>query len=68
MEAMASKYTAKKIMEEAGVPTIKDILEYQSEEWDYVKNKIGFPILAKAALGGGGKGVKLIKNEDLFFD
>ncbi|MDY6921967.1 MAG: acetyl-CoA carboxylase biotin carboxylase subunit [Pseudomonadota bacterium] len=70
MEAMASKSRAKAIMGEADVPLVpgyhgddqtpERLLEHARE--------IGFPVLLKAALGGGGKGMRLVPQEAEFMD
>ena len=54
---MASKHTANNITEEAGVPTVPRILDYESEEHllELIAEKLGFPVFAKAALGEEGK-------------
>lgn len=56
IRAMGDKILAKKIMEEAGVSTVPGIHENAGE-------KLGFPLLVKAAAGGGGKGMRLIENQ-----
>ncbi|PSW05425.1 acetyl/propionyl/methylcrotonyl-CoA carboxylase subunit alpha [Photobacterium lipolyticum] len=62
INTMGSKSDAKNIMEKANVPLIPgyhgdsnqpDILLQQAE-------KIGYPVLLKAALGGGGKGMRIV--------
>jgi len=64
MEAMGSKTRARQAMERAGVPFVPgtsrglDSLE-QAEE---VAARIGYPIMLKAAAGGGGKGMRLVEN------
>ena len=62
IEMMGDKIKAKKIAKENGLPIIegseggiKDINEAKS-----LCKKIGFPVLIKAAGGGGGKGMKIV--------
>ncbi len=62
MDAMGSKTRARQAMERAGVPCVPGTsrgLESikQAEE---VAAKIGYPIMLKAAAGGGGKGMRLV--------
>ena len=65
IELMGNKSNAKELMKKAGVPTvpgsegsikgIKDAFE--------VAKKIGYPVMLKAAAGGGGKGIRIVNNE-----
>ncbi len=68
MEIMGHKTASRKKMTEAGVPVIPGTLEPIESEKD-LKTKaeeIGFPVLLKAAAGGGGKGLRLVrKRKDL---
>jgi 3-methylcrotonyl-CoA carboxylase alpha subunit len=63
--AMGDKIESKVIMEKAGVPLVPGYhgsdqsLDTLVEE----SKKIGFPVLVKAALGGGGKGMKIATSE-----
>ncbi len=68
IEMMGDKIQAKKIAKENGLPVIegseggvKDIK--QAKE---LSKKIGFPVLIKASGGGGGKGMKIVYNEEEF--
>jgi acetyl-CoA carboxylase biotin carboxylase subunit/propionyl-CoA carboxylase alpha chain len=66
---MGDKIQAKELAESAGVPTIPGISKVRSVKditrW-IDRDKIEFPIMIKAAAGGGGKGmVKVEKREDL---
>ncbi len=67
---MGDKMIARKIMSDAGVPVIPgDQGSLQTDE--YLKNaasKIGFPVLIKAALGGGGRGIKIARSQDDFLE
>lgn len=66
MRIMGGKITAKDLAEKEGVPTLPwariESLDCLSEE----AQKIGFPLLLKAAAGGGGKGMRRVdSSEDL---
>lgn len=62
MEAMGSKTRARQAMERAGVPfvpgTSRGLESFQQAE--EVAARIGYPVMLKAAAGGGGKGMRLV--------
>jgi len=65
IDAMGSKSAAKALMEEAGVPLVPG---YHGEAQDLetfraASARIGYPVLLKAAAGGGGKGMKVVEQE-----
>ncbi|TLX58482.1 3-methylcrotonyl-CoA carboxylase [Stutzerimonas nosocomialis] len=65
IEAMGSKSAAKALMEAAGVPLVPG---YHGEAQDLdtfreAAARIGYPVLLKAAAGGGGKGMKVAERE-----
>ncbi|MHA6493184.1 acetyl/propionyl/methylcrotonyl-CoA carboxylase subunit alpha [Pseudomonas borbori] len=65
IDAMGSKSAAKALMEAAGVPLVPG---YHGEAQDVetfraASNAIGYPVLLKAAAGGGGKGMKVVERE-----
>jgi acetyl-CoA carboxylase biotin carboxylase subunit len=65
IEKMGDKVEARKLMAAAGVPLVPGspgTLETE-EEVRAVAHKIGFPIMLKAAAGGGGKGMRLVEND-----
>jgi len=68
MRQMGDKTAARKLMQSAGVPTVpgsKDAIDHPSEALA-VAERVGFPVLIKAAAGGGGKGMRLAHRvEDL---
>jgi len=66
IEAMGDKALAKETMKKAGVPVIpgSDGVVNSLEEAREIANEIGFPIMLKAAAGGGGKGMRMVKSED----
>ena len=70
MVAMASKSQAKRIMNEADVPLVPG---YHGDDQNpdllfEEAKKIGFPVLLKASMGGGGKGMRLVHQEAEFYD
>jgi acetyl-CoA carboxylase, biotin carboxylase subunit len=62
MDAMGSKTLARQAMERAGVPFVPGTsrgLE-SLEQAEQVASRIGYPVMLKAAAGGGGKGMRLV--------
>jgi acetyl-CoA carboxylase, biotin carboxylase subunit len=68
MEKMADKSKAKEEMIRAGVPVVpgSEGAVHSVAEGKKVAAEIGYPIMAKAAAGGGGRGMRLIKEESEF--
>src|SRR5579863_5583971 len=62
MEAMGSKTRARQAMEKAGVPFVPGTSRgvESIEEAEQVAARIGYPVMLKAAAGGGGKGMRLV--------
>ena len=68
LEKMGDKVAAKKAADLAGVPTLPATPSPVSKATDALKwgRKIGFPLIIKAAFGGGGRGMRVVnKEEDL---
>ncbi|MCS6800472.1 MAG: acetyl-CoA carboxylase biotin carboxylase subunit [Chloroflexota bacterium] len=67
MAAMGEKTAARRRMHAAGVPIVPGALEgVTAEEAARIAKEIGFPVILKAAAGGGGKGVRVVERaEDL---
>lgn len=63
---MGDKVTAKKTVMELGLPTVpgSDGALPDVETAQKTARKIGYPVLIKAAAGGGGKGMKVAFNDD----
>lgn len=63
---MGDKIEAKKIAQAAGVPTVpgSDGVVTEFEEALAVAKETGFPLLIKAAAGGGGRGMRVVESED----
>ncbi len=68
IEKMGDKIEAKKIAKKAGVPIVPGIEEEIKDPDDpqLLKEirKIGYPVIIKAALGGGGKGMRIVNSEE----
>ncbi len=61
MRLLGDKVSARKCMREAGVPVVPGADdEVAPEEAARVAQEIGYPVLIKAAAGGGGKGIRLV--------
>ncbi|MFV8783401.1 acetyl-CoA carboxylase biotin carboxylase subunit [Microbulbifer sp. SA54] len=62
IEAMGSKSAAKRIMEEAKVPLVPGYHGHNQDPGilEGHANRIGYPVLLKAAAGGGGKGMRRV--------
>jgi acetyl-CoA carboxylase biotin carboxylase subunit len=60
MRAMGSKTAARDKMSAAGVPIVPGARCETTEEAAAAATKIGFPVMLKAASGGGGKGMRLV--------
>jgi acetyl-CoA carboxylase biotin carboxylase subunit len=66
MELMGSKTRAREAMLAAGVPvvpgTIAALADFEQAQRE--AEALGYPILVKAAAGGGGKGMRVVEQED----
>ncbi len=65
MQLMSDKSKAKEVMKEAGVPVVpgSDGAIGSVEEAKKVAKEIGYPVILKAASGGGGKGMRVVEDE-----
>ena len=66
MEMMGDKITARQTVDGAGVPVIPGSTdEVKSvEEIEELAKDIGYPVVLKAASGGGGKGIRIVKERE----
>ena len=65
IEAMGDKITSKKLADEAGVNTIPgfaDVLRDAEHAVEAAK-QIGYPVMLKASAGGGGKGMRIARDD-----
>ncbi len=63
---MGDKALARAIAEQAGAPVLPGTREPIRSEEEAVQaaRQIGFPLLIKAAAGGGGRGIRLVRSEE----
>ncbi len=68
--AMGSKSAAKSIMSDAGVPLVPGYhgSDQSAEKLRQEAEQIGYPVLLKAAYGGGGKGMRIVEKAKDFDD
>lgn len=64
IEAMGSKTAARQLAISAGVPVVPGTTEglRDADEAKEIAAKYGYPILLKAAAGGGGKGMRIVRS------
>ncbi|HEX3258059.1 MAG TPA: biotin carboxylase N-terminal domain-containing protein [Pseudonocardia sp.] len=62
--AMGSKTEAKAMMAAAGVPTLPGVTIDAHTDLRAEAARIGFPVLVKAAFGGGGRGMRIVATPD----
>jgi pyruvate carboxylase len=65
MEALGDKLSSKIIAKKANVPIVEASPEALSDYEDVlaIAQKIGFPVMVKAATGGGGRGMRVVRLE-----
>ncbi|BBD56720.1 acetyl-CoA carboxylase biotin carboxylase subunit [Planktothrix agardhii] len=65
MRSMGDKSTAKETMQRVGVPTVpgSDGLLSDDKEALQLACKIGYPVIIKATAGGGGRGMRLVRED-----
>jgi propionyl-CoA carboxylase alpha chain len=70
MRLMGDKIESKKVAIAAGVSTVPGVTEAISDvkEAKKIANEIGYPVIIKAAAGGGGKGMRIIRSDEELVD
>ena len=61
IEIMGSKLRSKTLVETAGVPTLGAIDLTENAEAGAAAEELGYPVLVKASAGGGGKGMRIVR-------
>lgn len=66
MALLGNKTEARKLMQKTGIPIIPGTKEPLGSEAEALTSaaEIGYPVLLKAAAGGGGKGVRVVHSKD----
>jgi propionyl-CoA carboxylase alpha chain len=66
IDAMGDKIRSKQLAKDAGVNTIpgfNGVIENQQHALE-IANEVGYPVMLKASAGGGGKGMRVARNDD----
>ncbi|MCU0464940.1 MAG: acetyl-CoA carboxylase biotin carboxylase subunit [Anaerolineae bacterium] len=65
IQAMGVKTEARSLMEAAGVPLVPGFQSAEADDDRFVQEaaRIGYPVMVKAAGGGGGKGIRIVRAE-----
>ena len=65
MRAMGEKTAARRTMKAAGVPIVPGVVDpiEDPKELLRIAREVGFPVMLKAAGGGGGKGIRIVHAE-----
>lgn len=66
MGALGDKVTAKEVARKAGIPLIESNIEPLTDDVIALKEagRIGYPLMLKAAAGGGGRGMRVVRNDE----
>lgn len=63
IELMGDKIQARKTVEEIGIPLLKAYINPSEKELSKNLNNKNYPVLIKAAAGGGGRGMRIVHNK-----
>ena len=66
IRSMGDKITSKQLAADAGVSTIpgfSDVIQ-NADHAVSIASKVGYPVMIKASAGGGGKGMRVARNDD----
>jgi acetyl-CoA carboxylase biotin carboxylase subunit len=62
LDALGDKLSARRLAESVGVPVSPGGPTATTQEASALADRIGYPVLVKAAFGGGGRGMKLVES------
>ena len=63
MAMMGDKLAARDLMAKLAVPTLTAVTLKSGDDFSSAASQIGYPLLVKAASGGGGKGMRVVAND-----
>ena len=65
MELLGSKVASRQLMMQSGVPVIPGMKgsSMRIEDFEQVAEEMGYPVLIKASAGGGGKGMRVVREQ-----
>ena len=68
MQLMGNKATARRLMADAGLPLLPGVVEpvRTADEGRAIAEQIGYPVIIKAAAGGGGRGMTVVTAPEQF--
>lgn len=66
MGALGDKVTAKEVAQKAGIPLIESNIDALTDEAIALREaqRIGYPLMLKAAAGGGGRGMRVVRDDE----
>lgn len=66
MGALGDKVTAKEVAQKAGIPLIESNIDALTDEAIALTEaqRIGYPLMLKAAAGGGGRGMRVVRDDE----
>jgi pyruvate carboxylase len=65
LEALGDKTAARKLAQKAGIPVVpgtEEPVDPNSPDIESIAEKIGYPLIIKAAFGGGGRGMRVVRS------
>jgi acetyl-CoA carboxylase biotin carboxylase subunit len=69
MTRLGSKISARALMSEVGLPLLPGSLDpLDAATARELAERIGYPVIVKASAGGGGRGMRVIRDDDSFLD
>lgn len=65
LKLVGDKVESRNTVQKAGVPIIRGMhsVGKEIEEFKKIAKEVGYPVIIKASMGGGGKGMRIVKNE-----
>ena len=63
---LGNKIVSRQIMKKAGIPIVPGALEKMNSDDEAAAeaNRLGYPVMLKAAAGGGGRGLRICRNDE----